>query len=278
MSPCSSRSALRSLAVACLPLLAVVSVSTAQAASPPTLSLTLTKSSITVSGSTQSGAVNVVSHASGLKEPSAVLFLMKPGITAAEIETALKGSGSDLNKTAKYGSIVFDAEVPPQGSEAQTELQPGQYLALLPAEGKGPSAHTIFTVAASKAPIALPAPQATIRSIEFGFRGPSTLHDGEIVRFENEGFLVHMDVAFPAKSRAAATKVLAALKSGREKGLEKFAAGAPFEFQGPASHEAFQQVTITAKPGWYVQACFMNTQDGRSHTLLGMERIIKITK
>jgi len=44
------------------------------------------------------------------------------------------------------------------------------------------------------------------------------------------------------------------------------------------SHEAFQQETITAKPGWYVQACFMETQDGRDHTRLGMERIIKITK
>ncbi|HME05212.1 MAG TPA: hypothetical protein VKG38_19470 [Solirubrobacteraceae bacterium] len=32
------------------------------------------------------------------------------------------------------------------------------------------------------------------------------------------------------------------------------------------------------QPGWYVEACFMETQDGRDHTLLGMERIIRITK
>ena len=44
------------------------------------------------------------------------------------------------------------------------------------------------------------------------------------------------------------------------------------------SNEAFQQETITAKPGWYVQACFMETQDKRDHTRLGMERIIRITK
>lgn len=279
MSHCTRRSALRAMVVGCVALLAaVVSASAAQAASLPTLSLTLTKSSITVSGGTQSGAVNVVSHASGLKEPSAVLFLLKPGVTPAEVETALKSGSKDVNKTGKYGAIVFDTEVPPQGSEAQTELQPGQYLALIPGEGKGPTSHTTFTVTAANAPAVLPAPQATIRSIEFGFTGPSTLHDGEIVRFENEGFLVHMDVAFPVKSKAAATKVLRALKSGKEKGLEKLAAGAPFEFQGPVAHEAFQQQTITAKPGWYVQACFMSTQDGRSHTLLGMERIIKITK
>jgi hypothetical protein len=64
----------------------------------------------------------------------------------------------------------------------------------------------------------------------------------------------------------------------RKKGLEKLAAGAPFQFAGPLSSAAYQQETITAKPGWYVQACFMEAQDGRDHTRLGMERIIKIVK
>ncbi len=264
-------------------LLAVVSFVAAQAATAsstlPTLTLALTKSSITVGGATQSGAVNVVSTATGTKEAAAILFLLKPGVTVAEVQSALKGGVKDPNTTSKYGTIVFDAEVTPgKASEAQTILQPGQYVALIPGEGKGPEVHTSFTVSAAPSPAALPAPQATIRSIEFGFRGPSTLRDGELVRFENEGFLVHMDVAFPVKSRGAAVKVVKDLKAGKEKGLEKLAAGMPFEFQGPVSHEAFQQETITAKPGWYVQACFMETQDGRSHTLLGMERIIKIVR
>jgi hypothetical protein len=40
----------------------------------------------------------------------------------------------------------------------------------------------------------------------------------------------------------------------------------------------YQQETIAAKPGWYVEVCFMETQDKQAHTRLGMERIIKITK
>ena len=261
-----------------LALLCLAWSSSAQAAPLPTLTLTITKSSITVGGSTESGAVNVMTTATGIKEPSAVLFLIKPGVTSTEVETGLKGS-KDPNRTVKYGSIVFDAEVPTgKSGEAQTYLQPGQYLALVPNEGKGAAAHTFFTVTPSASPAALPAPQATIRSIEFGFLGPKTLHDGELVRFEDEGFLIHMDVAFPVKSQGAAKQVVQALLTGHEKGLQKLAAGAPFEFQGPVSHEAFQQETITAKPGWYVQACFMETQDGRDHTRLGMERIIKITK
>jgi hypothetical protein len=246
----------------------------------PTLSLTLTKSSITVTGATQSGAVNVVSTATGVKEANVILFLLKPGATFEETEAAVQKDHGDTNVTSKYGSLVFDAEVVPgKSSEAQTYLQPGQYVALIPGgEGKGSKAHALFTVTAAASPVALPTPEATIRSIEFGFRGPRTLHDGELVRFENEGFLVHMDVAAPVKNMKAAKQVVKDLLAGKEKAFEKLIAGPPAGFAGPLSHEAFQQETITAKPGIYVEVCFMDTQDGRSHTQLGMERIIHIVK
>lgn len=59
-----------------------------------------------------------------------------------------------------------------------------------------------------QSPAALPMPQATIRSIESGFREPGTLHDGELVRLENEGFLVHMGIAFPVKNTKAAKQAV----------------------------------------------------------------------
>jgi hypothetical protein len=252
----------------------------AQAATLPTLTLSLSSSAITVAGTPQSGAVNVVSTDAGVKEGATILFALKPGYTVAEVEAALKaGAGMEPNLASKYGSIVFDAEVNPgQTNEAQTILEPGQYVALGGTGEHGPKLKAPFTVTAAASPAVLPTPQATIRSIEFGFKGPTTLHDGELVRFENEGFLVHMDVAFPAKSAKAAKEIVKGLLTGKEKGLEKLVDGAPFTLAGPLSHEAFQQQTITAKPGWYVQACFMDTQDGRSHTRLGMERIFRIVK
>jgi hypothetical protein len=258
----------------------LIGVASAQAATLPTLTLALTKTSITVGGSTQSGAVNVVSTASaGVKEGSAILFLLKPGATVAEVESALKGgAGKDPNKATKYGTIVFDAEASSVAkNEAQTYLQPGNYVALGGGGEGGPKLKEPFTVTAAASPAALPTPEATIRSIEFGFRGPTTLADGELVRFENEGYLVHMDIIFPVKNHSDAKKVVKDLLTGKEKGLEKLITGEPFG-AGPLSHEAFQQERITAKPGWYVQACFMETQDGRDHTRLGMERIIKIVK
>ena len=254
----------------------------AQAATLPTISATVSPTTIAVSGALQSGAVNIASTATGGKEPAVVLIRLNAGVSVNEVFAflATNKAAKDPNTVSKYGSIVFDAEAGKgKPTEAQTTLAAGQYVAVN-AEGEQSSkwARSSFAIAASAAPAALPAAQATEKTIEYGFRGPSVLHVGEVVRFENEGYLVHMDIALAVTSKKAALKVAKGLLSGHEKGLEKLASGPPASFAGPLSSEGFQQEVITAKPGWYVQACFMPTQDGRPHTLLGMERIIKIAQ
>jgi hypothetical protein len=261
-------------------LLALVAATgSARAAALPNLTLTIGPSSIAVGGATQSGAVNVVTTATGVKEANAILFALKPGASATELISYVEKKNNDPNGASRFGSIVFDAEsTPGPANEAQTLLAPGQYVAIF-IEGEGKlKAHTAFTVTQAAAPAALPAPEATVRSIDFAFRGPSTLRDGELVRFENEGFLVHMDIAFPVKNKAAAAKLAKGMREGKEHQVFNLISGPPVAFAGPLSSGAFQQETITAKPGWYVQACFMETQDKRDHTLLGMERVIHIAK
>jgi hypothetical protein len=252
----------------------------AQAAALPTVSVAVAPSSISVSGPVQSGGVNVVTSDTGVKEAIVIFVALKPGVTVAEVLAFGESKhAKDPNNVNKFGSIVFDGEAEAGAkTEAQTTLAAGQYVVLLKAGEKPPSAHTTFTVSASSAPAALPAPAATVRSIEFAFRGPSVLHDGELVRFENEGFLVHMDLAAPVKSKKTAKQAVADLLAGKEKQLEKLIIGPPVGFAGPLSSGAYMQETITAKPGWYVQVCFMETQDGRDHARLGMERIIQIVK
>ncbi len=277
---------LRRLVLACtcaaLGLGALGATVTQAAGTLPTVSATVTPTSVAVTGALAAGAVNVATTATSGKEPSLVLFQLKPGVSLSEFYAVLDSNklSSDPNAAGKFGSIVFDAEAGKgKPSEAQTVLQAGQYVAFN-AEGEKSSkwARSSFAVAASTAPAALPAPQATEKTIDFGFRGPAVLKVGELVRFENEGYLVHMDLGFAVKSKKAAKLALKGLATGHEKGLEKLAAGPPVGFAGPLSNGAFQQEVITAKPGWYVQACFMPTQDGRPHTLIGMERIIKIVK
>jgi hypothetical protein len=272
------------LACACAALgLGALGATVAQAATTlPTVTATASPTSIVVSGALQAGAVNIASTATSGKEPTVVLFHLNAGASLSELYALLDSNklSSDPNAAEKLGSIVFDAEAGKgKPSEAQTVLAPGQYVAFN-AEGEKSSKwpRASFAVAASTSPAALPAPQATVKTIDFGFRGPAVLKAGELVRFENEGYLVHMDIAFPVKSKKAAKLVVKGLSSGKEKGLEKLVAGPPIGLAGPISNGAYQQEVITAKPGWYVQACFMPTQDGRPHTLIGMERIIKIVK
>lgn len=269
------------LGLAATLLAGLLIAATSQAASLPTLTVAITPSSASVGGALESGAVNISASDTGVKEGSVIIFRLGKGVTLAEVESfaASKKATHDPNNSSPYGSLVWDAEVNPGGPvEAATVLQPGQYVVLVGESEKPVQLRTHFVVAAAKAPAALPAPAATEKTIDFGFKGPSTLHDGELVAFENEGWLVHMDFAFPVKNMRAARAVVKALLTGREKGLQKYIAGAPVGFAGPLSHGGMQEETISAKPGIYVQVCFMATQDGRVHTRLGMERIITIKK
>jgi hypothetical protein len=50
----------------------------------------------------------------------------------------------------------------------------------------------VLTVSPSSSPARLPTPGATVKAIDVGIRGAATLHDGELVRFENTAYLVHM--------------------------------------------------------------------------------------
>jgi hypothetical protein len=270
------------LAGTCVALaIGVLGAASAQAATLPTITATVSASTITVTGALQSGAVNIASTATGGKEPSVTLFALKPGVSLAEFYAYLNENKTrDPNTASKYGSIVFDAGAGKgKAAEAQTVLAPGQYVAVN-AEGEKSSTwpRTSLAIAAAPSPAALPAAQAVEKTIEYAFKGPKVLHVGEVVRFENEGYLVHMDDGIGAKSAKAAAKIAKGLATGDEKGLQKLASGSEADFAGPLSSGAFQQETITDKPGWYVQVCFMPTQDGRPHILLGMERVIKIVK
>jgi hypothetical protein len=247
----------------------------------PTLTIAISGKSITVSGATVSGAVNVVSTVSGSKPGEPALVRLNPGVSFAQFGQAAQAVNAhhgDTNYLDPYASLVYDGPSQTGTSSAQVDLQPGNYFALNVGGQGGNPAHAAFTVTQSASPATLPTPGATVSSIEFGFTGPKVLHDGELVRFQNLGFLVHMDVWVRAKSLAAAHTIVALLLAGKDNKIGRSVATAFGTFAGPLSSGAVQQSMITEQPGWYVQACFMDTQDGREHTRLGMERIIKIVK
>jgi hypothetical protein len=247
------------------------------AGSLPTLTLALTKNTITVGGSEVAGAVNITTTVTGEASDGPTLLLLRPGVTIPQLAKALSSLGPDgvFDAIDPYASIVFDGVATDKApATAQTWLQPGTYIALNNGNG-----HAIFNVAPNAHPALLPAPGATVRAIDFAFRGADTLRDGELVRFVNDGYLIHMFLFAQAKSAADAAKAEALLLKGKPKlALKLYSTGVHGMFAGPLSHAELQQEVIDEPPGVYVIVCGMNAQDGRDHYQLGMFRTIRIVK
>lgn len=257
--------------------MALVSASGASAATLPKLSLTVSKNSIKVGGQMVSGAIDVAITVKGETEDNPLLVRLKPGVSASEFSkvAAHLGSDGDIDALDPYGSLLFDSGNSPGGQTTQSyvDLPAGNYLAV--SNGSG---HATFTIKQSAKPAALPAPKATLTSIEFGFRGPTTLSDGELLRLRNDGHLVHMFQLAQVASPADATLAEAQLLAGNTAGAKKYVVAPLDELAGPISDGAQQESVITAAPGTYVLFCSMNTQDGREHYQLGMYRTITIVK
>jgi len=244
----------------------------ARAAALPVIKVAMNGKKITVSGALQSGGVNVVSTVTGEPAGAPTFIRLDRGVTVAQLLKAVQG---DPNNVALIASIVFSPQANKGTSSAQANLAPGRYVAL-DATSRTPPL-TTFTIAKASSPAKLPTPQARVSSIEFGFRGPGTLHNGELVRFANHGFLVHMIVAGRGANLAGAVKIAKLLKAGKDGAAQRLATGFT-TFFNILTHGASQQQVIHVRPGYWVLACFMDTQDGREHTRLGMERVIHITK
>ena len=245
----------------------------------PKITIAMNGKSITVGGALSSGGARIVSTVTHEPQGAPMFVRLDQGVTLAQFFKLLQGpAGSDPNNLNGIASIVVDAQANRGTSTVQANLKAGQYVAFDTA-GPNPAKwpFTPFVIAAAAHPAALPAPRATIAAIEFGFRGPGRLHDGELVRFANHGFLVHMIVFAEARSAAGARTIARLLKAGKDSKAQRLAIGFG-TFAGPLSSGAFQQLVVSARPGHYVLACFMTTQDGREHTVLGMERVIRVVR
>ena len=262
-------------------ILCVGIASASSAAKPrlPTLTLALNGRTVLVSGPLQSGAVNVVSTAS-VKHTEPVLIRLHTGVpfsAFARAGAAINAHHGDLNYLGPYGSIVFDVSAGKGTTSAQTTLQPGNYLAVDLSSSNPDPPHTTFVISRAQHPRSLPRPGATISAIDFAFRGPSQVHDGELVRFQNNGFLVHPVQGIGVRNAKTARRLTALLRAANDKEAPKLGISFP-EFAGPLSPGGVQQELINEPPGIYVLASILRTQDGREQTQIGMERTIQIVR
>ncbi len=266
-----------SLAAATGPATGTVHAARAAQATLPKIKVAMNGKKITVSGALRSGGVRIVSTVTHERQGEPIFVRLDPGVTLQQFLAVLSSAAADPNNLNGIASIVTDVQVTRRAtSTVQANLKAGQYVALDVA-GNGQPPLVPFTIAKAAHPVALPRPAATIAAIEFGFRGPRRLHRGDLVRFANHGFLVHMTVFLTARSHHNAHKIARFLREGKQGRAQHLATGFG-TFAGPVSHGTYQQLVIRNHRGWYVLACFMETQDGRDHTRLGMERVIHIVR
>jgi hypothetical protein len=224
-----------------LAALAAGSASATAAGTLPTFAVTMTGNSISVPSTVAAGAVNVVSSVSGEAAGSPTLVRLQPGVTPAQAFDAVQSHGGDPNALQGLASVVFNVQANQGTSSAQTLLTPGNWVALDTTKNnpnKWP--FTTFTVTANSAPASLPAAGATVETQEFRFLTPSRLHSGEVVRFVNGGYLVHMVIGFRVKNMAAAKAVVALLRAGKDKEANKFIVGPPPGWVGTFSPGAIR--------------------------------------
>ena len=270
------------LAAAVLAAVGGSAIVATSASSPalPKLTLAMDGSSIAVGGSLQSGAVDVVSTTTKVKDASPILVRLNPGVTSDQL-LAFAGTkaGKDIDNIAKYGTIVFNAAAPRGTTTVQTSLQAGQYLAVDTTSNKPPiqQPHATFTVAAAAQPASLPKPAATVSAIDFGFTGQKTLRTGSTVRFVNRGHLAHMLVLMKLAPGTRPGDVITLLRHGKGDAAQKQVTDV-FQGAGPVAPGASQQLKLTAKPGMYLSICFLDTQAGQDHPSLNMMRVIRVVK
>jgi hypothetical protein len=244
----------------------------------PTVAVTLTGKTVSMSRTVHAGAISFSVTVHGEKLGVLGLIRLQPGVSLARAFTLVQSHRGDPNALAGYASVVADIGAP-QGTSPttmQTILAPGRYAAVdFAANGRPPA--RLFTVTGSSAGASLPRPGATITEQDFAFDGPAQLHDGELVRFQNHGDLVHMAIGAHYLTRAAAEHGMALLKGGHDRTALGLAHGF-VDFMDSNSPGAMQQEPIAAEPGFYVLACVMDTTDGREHTQLGMLKLVRITK
>jgi hypothetical protein len=259
----------------------------ARTANLPTIRIAMDGHSIDVGGTLQSGAVDVVSTTTDERAANPVLVRLNSGVTAEQLLAFLATpAAKDPNNIRPYGSIVFDATAFRGTSDIQTRLRPANYVAL-DIEGNGPDGppHMTFTITRAAHPATLPGPDATVGAIDFAFRGDRKFHRDDLVRFKNRGNVVHMVAALQARNARSAKRIVRALRAGKDRRARRLGVGVGTNFMLPTSTGAVQQMKpaqqmkpVGGKPGIWVLACFMTTQDGRDHTQLGMERIVHIAR
>jgi hypothetical protein len=188
------------------------------------------------------------------------LATLRAGVTVDQLRRTLS-----RNEEAALRQVFIEAAVPP-GPPVTVDLRPNTtYVA------GGSRAITTFTTGAPSGARA-PAPDARIRMVDYGFRGPNTLPRNGSIRVQNDGTTFHFALAFPLRPDVSGNQVGRAFRGGNERAIGRIVAGEPVDVQGLISQGSSSDNRVRfPHRGRYAMVCFFG-----EHNRLGMYRVYRV--
>jgi hypothetical protein len=254
----------RKLALALLAILLLgVSVTLAAAqTSVPTVAVTAAGGNITLepSGPIAGGPTRFTFSGRG----DLALATLRAGVSVDQLRQTLSS-----NPDAALRQVFIEAAVLP-GRPVTVDLRPNTTYVAAAIAGRSPAITTFTTGAPSGA--RAPAPDARIRMVDYGFRGPATLPRNGRIRVQNDGTTFHFALAFPLRPGVSGRQVRRAFRGTNERAIGRIAAGEPVDVQGLISQGSSSDNEVRfARRGRYAMVCFFG-----EHNRLGMYRVYRV--
>jgi hypothetical protein len=250
------------LALGAILLLGIPAALAGAQTSVPTVAVTATGGNVTLDPSGPIAAGPTRFTFSGRGELS--LATLRAGVTVDQLRQTLS-----RNQDAALAQVFLEAAVLP--SRAVTvDLRPNTTYVAAATAGQSPAITTFTTGGESGA--RAPTPDARIRMVDYGFRGPTTLPRNGRIRVQNDGTTLHFANAFPLRPGASDGQVRRAFRGASERAMGRVVAGEPVDVQGLISQGSINDNDVTfPRRGRYAMVCFFG-----EHNRLGMYRVYRV--
>ena len=230
--------------------------------SVPTVAVTATGGNITLepSGPIAAGPTRFTFSGRG----ELTLATLRAGVTVDQLRQTLSRS-----QEAALRQVFLEAAVLPSRT-VTVDLRPNTTYVAAATAGRSPAITTFTTGGPSGA--RAPTPDARIRMVDYGFRGPNTLPRDGRIRVQNDGTTLHFALAFPLRPGVSGSQVRRAFRGSDERAIGRVVAGEPVDVQGLISQGSTNDNEVRfGGRGRYAMVCFFG-----EHNRLGMYRVYRV--
>jgi hypothetical protein len=193
------------------------------------------------------------------------LATLRAGVSVDQLRQSL----SNPQEVTALGQVFLEAAVP-SDQPVTVDLRPNTTYAAVVVAGRS-AALTTFTTGGPNGASA-PRPDARIRMVDYGFRGPRTLPRNGRIRVENAGTTLHFAIAFRLRPGVSGRQIRRAFRGTNERALGRVVAGEPVDVQGLISQGSTNDNEVSfGRRGRYAMVCFF-----AEHNRLGMYRVYRV--